>query len=370
MHKIIPEGFKDDVSAAVATEHKFKNMIIEHFQSNGFDLVKTPLIEFTENNNASNTFKISVKKNEKKLNIRDDITLQVARLSENRLYKKKQPLKLCYYGEVVRKEGSMLRPERQFQQIGAECIGDDSFLADVEILELAYTSLKLVGIKKIIIEISSRVFYDKFFQKITNDDKKTEIKRLIKLKDLKRILKILDKGNHKYLKDLFECTGIYNIKKNKLDNLGIDKNTSNEISNIKNIVKNFSYKNNDISFFIDLCEIDDKNYHSGVRFTFFSHNVRGEIAKGGRYFVKKFNNNNKVATGFTCYMDSILRASSAKLTQKKILIPFDLSHTQVNKLLKKGYSVFKYNGDLKISRKLSKDYNCEFYFEKNKVKRS
>ena len=44
-NSIIPEGFKDDVSSQVTTEHKFKNIIIEHFQSNGFKLVKTPLID-------------------------------------------------------------------------------------------------------------------------------------------------------------------------------------------------------------------------------------------------------------------------------------------------------------------------------------
>ncbi|MDC0195232.1 hypothetical protein OAJ82_03100, partial [Alphaproteobacteria bacterium] len=72
---IIPEGFKDDVSVLVSTEHKFKNMMINHFEINGFSLIKTPLIEYVDMDTDLNTFHISVKKNEKKLNIRDDITL-------------------------------------------------------------------------------------------------------------------------------------------------------------------------------------------------------------------------------------------------------------------------------------------------------
>ncbi len=368
-NKIIPEGFKDDVSVKVSTEHKFKNMIIDHFQSNGFDLVKTPLIEYEDKNTYINTFKILTKKNEKKLNIRDDITMQVARLSKTRLYKKKLPLKLCYYGEVVRKEGTMLRPERQFLQIGAECIGDDNYFADVEIIELAYTSLKLVGIKKITIEISSRVFFDKFLNNIKNNKNINEIKRLFKLKDIESILKLLNKKYHKYIIDLFKCTGIYKNKKNNLDKLIIDRETDKEISNIKNIVKNFSYKNSDVNFFVDLCEIDDKNYHSGVRFTFYAHNIRGEIAKGGRYFIDKYRNKN-IATGFTCFMDSILRASSAKILQKKIIVSFDISKEKVNELIKEGYSIFKYTGEMKISKKLAKEYNCQFYFENNSIKQS
>lgn len=364
---IIPEGFKDDVSLQASTEHNFKNMIIKHFQLNGFKLVKTPLIEYVDKNTDENTFKILVKKNENKLHIRDDITLQVARLSETRLSKKNFPLKLCYYGEVVRKKGTMLRPERQFLQIGAECIGENNFLADIEMMELAYDCLNLVGITKITIEISSRIFFDKFFSMIKKSLKKDEIKRLIKLKDLNGLLKIIDKKNHKYIKDLFSCTGIYQDKKYNLKNLGIDEFTSNEILNIQNIIKNFKYRNKNVNIFLDLCEIDDKNYHSGVRFTFFAHNVRGEIARGGRYFVKNSNEKN-VATGFTCYMDSILRATSLKLVHTNILVPFNISKKLSGDLIKKGYSVVKNTSETKITKNLAKSRDCQFYFENFSIK--
>ena len=44
---LLPKGFKDEVSNQAAIEHKYKNIIIDLFQSNGYELVKTPLIEFT-----------------------------------------------------------------------------------------------------------------------------------------------------------------------------------------------------------------------------------------------------------------------------------------------------------------------------------
>jgi len=365
-NSIIPEGFKDDVSSQVPTEHKFKNIIIEHFQSNGFKLVKTPLIEYVDKKNDENVLKILVKKKERILNVRDDITLQVARLSKTRLSKKNKPLKLCYYGEVVRNKGTMLRPERQFLQIGAECIGEKNLLADVEMLELAYTSLNLVGIKKITIEISSRVFFDKFFSMIKNSKNHLNIIRLIKIKDLNGLLKILDKKNHKYIKDLFSCTGIFDDKKKQLRKLCIDKSTISEVSKIIDIVKKFSYKKNDVNIFLDLCEVDVKNYHSGVRFTFFANNVRGEIARGGRYFVKD-SNDQEVATGFTCYMDSILRASSLKFSQKNIIVPFNTSHKKIQDLIKKKYIVIKNINGSKITKKLAKEQNCQFFLLKNSL---
>ena len=362
---LIPEGFKEDVSSQVAAEHRFKNIIIDCFQSNGFELVKTPLIEHLNSNSDDNVFKIEVNKKEKKLNIRDDITLQIARLSQTRLSKKKKPLKLCYYGEVIRKKGTMLRPERQFLQIGAETIGENNFLADVEMIELAYTSLNLVGIKNITIEISSRIFYDQFLNQIKSSKKKKEIQRLIKLKDLKSLLNIVDKKHYYYLQNLFSCTGIYRDKKNNLKNLNINKSISSEILNIENIVKNFSFKKN-INFFLDLCEIDHKNYHSGVRFTFFAENIRGEIARGGRYFIGGLSDQN-TATGFTCYMDSILRATSVKLPNKRIIVPFYLSNIKIKDLIKKGYSLVRNTADIEITKKLAKDQNCQFYFVNNSV---
>ena len=366
-NNIIPGGFKDDVSSQVATEHRFKNTIIDCFQSSGFELVKTPLIEHYNAGTDKNVFKILVNKNEKKLNIRDDITLQVARLSQTRLSKKKNPLKLCYYGEVVRKKGTMLRPERQFLQVGAETIGENNFLADVEIMELAFSSLNLVGIKKITIEISSRIFYDKFLNQNKNSKRKKEIQRLIKLKDLKGLLGIVNKKDHDYINNLFSCTGIYQDKKNNLKSLGIDKSTSSEILNIDNIITNFSYKKN-VEIFLDLCEIDDKNYHSGVRFTIFAENIRGEIARGGRYFIDGLNKK-ITATGFTCYMDSILRATSLKLAKKKIMVPFNLSKIKFKNLIKKEYSLVRNTTDIEITKKLAKEQNCQFYFAKNSIKR-
>ena len=365
---IIPEGFKDDVQHTL-TEHNFKNTIINYFQSNGFFLVKTPLLEYSNKDTGTNTFKIVSKKNEKKLNIRDDITMQVARLSQTRLSKKTMPFKLCYYGEVVRKNGTMLRPERQFLQIGAECIGENSFLADVEILELAYKSLNLVGIKDITLEISSRVFLDRFFYKIKNSPKKDEIKRLIRLKDIASILDILETKYHKFLKDIFSCTGSYKNKKNNLKKLKVDNLTSKEVSNIDTIMSNFLKRNSKINIFLDLSEIDKKYYHSGLRFTFFSKNIRGEIAQGGRYLVSK-DDKKIIATGFTCYMDSLLRASSTTILHKKILVPFNISKKNLQLFIKKGYSILRYTGEKNINKKLARNQKCQFYLENNKIKKT
>jgi len=366
-NNLIPEGFKDDVTDKVSTEHKYKNSIIDFFQSHGYELIKTPLIEFYDSKVTDNSFNLKVNKHQKKLIIRDDITMQVARLSLTRLFDKKRPLKLCYYGEVVRKKGTMLRPERQFLQIGAECIGEKNNLADVEMMDLAYSALKLVGIREISIEISSRIFIDNFYEIIKESKNTDEIKRLIKQKDLKGVLNLLDKNKHQYLKDIFNCTGSYFEKKINLEKLKIDKKNSQEIENIKNIIKIFHRDNKGIKIFLDLCEIDDKNYHKGIRFTFFANNVRGEIARGGRYIIHNTDKKEN-ATGFTCYMDTILRASSYKATTKKIMTNSGLSKIKKKKLIEKGYIILTHFDDVKYTKNRAIEQNCQYYFYNDNIK--
>ena len=55
MHSsLLPPGFKDEVSDQAAIEHKYKNIIINLFQTNGYKLVKTPIIEFADKTSSNN----------------------------------------------------------------------------------------------------------------------------------------------------------------------------------------------------------------------------------------------------------------------------------------------------------------------------
>ena len=62
-NSLLPPGFKDEVSDLAGIEHKYKNKIINLFQINAYKLVKSPLVEYSNNLNSSNALKIKVKKN-------------------------------------------------------------------------------------------------------------------------------------------------------------------------------------------------------------------------------------------------------------------------------------------------------------------
>ena len=364
---LIPPGFKDHVDFNTNVEHDYKNKIISYFISNGFDLVKTPLVEFYESNN-NNCFIIESKKKEPILYIRDDITPQIIRITSSRFKNKSRPIKICYYGEVVRKQGTMLRPERQFLQVGSEIIGSNSVLADIEVISLAYKSLSQIGISNITLELTSKIFLDEIFSKIKDIKSLKKLKLFIRQKDKKNSLTLVkDKKNKLFLSNLFDLNGTTSDVLKKINILNVSNKTKQEIENIKTISKSIKLKNND-KIIYDFTEFDNKNYHNGVKFTFFAKNVRGEIASGGRYIIKnEFKEEN--AVGFTCFMDTVLRASSFDNLSKKILLPFNTKEIVKQKLIKNNYILFSYFDNESNIRVIAKNNFCTHIYENNKIKK-
>ena len=87
------------------------------------------------------------------------------------------------------------------------------------------------------------------------------------------------------------------------------------------------------------------------------------------YFDMIENNRKKIenSTGFNCYMDTIIRASTYKENIKKILIPFNTKKLVRNKIIKKGFIIETFF-DKKINiKKLAKIRNCHSYLLKNKI---
>ena len=364
---LVPPGFRDSLNFDTYIEHKYKNIIVDYFRNHGFSLIKPPLVEFTKNLNK-NTLLIKTSRKKNQLSLRNDITPQIIRIASSRLAYKKRPLKLCYYGEVVRNKGTILRPERQFQQVGAEIIGSDSYKGDVEIINLAYETLKKIGVKNIVIDITAPFFIDSIIKKINNADKKNKFKKLINLKDFKNSIKLLsDKNQIESLKFLNTCSGeIYNKSKKLkklINNFGFEKEVNRliKISQLIKIVKNDKLN-------IDFFETENEKYYDGIKFTFFAKDIRGEIAKGGRYILK-YGNNRETAIGYTCFMDTILRASSFENKNKRIIVPFNTSKSKKNSLIKKGFSIFTSFENNSNLIDESKNFQCNYYLFKGQVKK-
>ena len=69
--------------------------------------------------------------------LRPDMTAPIARVAASKLYKDQIPLRLAYSANVYRAQQREGGRPAEFEQIGVECIGDDSVSADGEMISLA-----------------------------------------------------------------------------------------------------------------------------------------------------------------------------------------------------------------------------------------
>lgn len=138
----------------------------EVFENFGFKEIRVPTFEYTElfQRGVGETTDVVQKemytfedKGERSLTLRPEGTAGIIRAYiENGLSSKASPLKLWYKMPVYRYENVQKGRDREFNQIGCEIIGTNSYLADVEAITAAYNILKKLNlIEKIELNINS-----------------------------------------------------------------------------------------------------------------------------------------------------------------------------------------------------------------------
>jgi len=93
---------------------------------------------------------------------------------------------------------------------------------------------------------------------------------------------------------------------------------------------------------IDPGEYQGFEYQTGIGFTFFARGVRGELGRGGRYMVNAdVEGNSEPATGFSLYLDSLMRALPQAEDAKSVYVPFGTDPSEINKLQDDGYQTVR-----------------------------
>ena len=159
--QLLPEGFRDGLPELAELEYKINSIFLDISRSNGFRLVKPPLVEFENslfflNNDRENidAFRVMDPLTQKIMGIRSDITMQIARISCGSLSQISRPLRLCYSGEILKVQNTSINLSRQFTQIGAEIIGVQKNYSLNEIINLVIENLKNLKITKFVISFS------------------------------------------------------------------------------------------------------------------------------------------------------------------------------------------------------------------------
>nr|YP_009541669.1 histidine tRNA synthetase [Synarthrophyton chejuense]AYR05678.1 histidine tRNA synthetase [Synarthrophyton chejuense] len=225
-------GTKDILPNEIQDWQKLYTEALKILNLYNYHEIRTPIIEPTElfTKGIGHTTDIINKEmysfidqSNRNITLRPEGTASIARaFISNKLYKTSNIQRLWYMGPMFRYERPQNGRQRQFHQIGIECIGSNSPMADIEVIKIAHIILQKLKCPKYKIEINSignQKEREKYKQVLINYIEK--YKDEIDIDSKKRLytnpLRILDSKNintQKILKDA-PCISQYLEKESK-----------------------------------------------------------------------------------------------------------------------------------------------------------
>jgi ATP phosphoribosyltransferase regulatory subunit len=342
---LLPNGLLDLLPPNAENETRVINAFMDSFSAFGYARVKPPLVEFEESllgegpgqMLARQTFRMMDPVSQRMMGVRADVTAQIARIATSRLAGEPRPLRFSYAADVLRVNGTQLRPERQFCQVGCEMIGADSLMADVETPLVALKALSSIGIGKLSVDLTVPTLAAHIYDETGTDEAVREtLNGLIEKRDRDAIAA---QGGEaaKLIVELM-------LRKEGFDKIALPKNARADMDRILAVAAELQsalnvYGLNDVQITIDPLERRGFEYQTGVSFTLFAIGARGEIGRGGRYDVAARGKTAETATGFTLYMDTILRVVPLPDEPRRQSVPADASWEDVKTLQDQGIQV-------------------------------
>jgi len=337
---LLPAGFADLLPPDAAVEAGVIGRLMDRFAAQGYRRVKPPLIEFEDTllagpgaAMATHSFRLMDPVSRRMMALRADMTLQVARIAASRLAAAPRPLRLSYAGQVLRVKASELRSERQSGQAGVELIGSDAPAGDAEVVLLAADALAHAGVPALSVDLTMPTLAPAVAAGLgLSAEAAAALIAALDRKDAAAVKGLA--GRHgKLFAGLLAAAGPAPAALERLARLKLPAAAAVERARLAEVAALVMAGAPELTLTIDPVENRGFEYHSGVSFTFFARRVRGELGRGGRYLSAK----GEPSTGFTLYLDSLLRALPRPATERRLFLPAGTPRATAARLRAEGW---------------------------------
>jgi len=339
---LLPQGLRDLLPPDAAIEAEIVGRQMAVLASHGYERVKPPLVEFEDNllagagaAMATETFRLMDSISQRMVGIRADMTPQVARIATTRLKKAPRPLRLCYAGQVLRVNGSEMRPERQVGQVGAELIGSDEVAADVEVMSLAAAALAASGVTGLSVDLTLPTLVPAVCAGFGAAGTADALRGALDHKDVAGVAEAGGAAAPLLVK-LVAAAGAAKKAIAALQAIDLPPAAAAERARLLAVVDAVQRAAPGLVLTIDPVENRGFEYHTGVSFALFARGVRGELGRGGRY--RTGNGAGEPATGFTLYTDTVLRAVPQPKPMPRLYLPLGSDPALAARLRAEGWA--------------------------------
>lgn len=336
---LLPAGLRDLLPPDARHEAAIVETLMAAFTAHGYERVKPPLIEFEDGllagpgaKLAHQTFRVMDPVSQRMMGVRADMTLQVARIAQNRLGRSPRPLRLSYAGQVLRVKGTQLRPERQFGQVGVELIGSLEAQADAEVVLLAAEALSELGVDGITIDLATPTLVPTLFRALNLDEATQRAARSALDHRDAASLRALGPSVD-LLARVMACCGAAPAAVEALNAVPLPPEAEADRQRLATVVGLLIKAAPQVQVTIDPVEQRGFEYQTGLSFTLFASKGRGEIGRGGRYRTDA----GEPATGFTLFTDTVIAAVPGPQPDRRVLLPLGTSPADARRLRDQGY---------------------------------
>ena len=374
---LLPDGVEEILPAEAYKLESLRRRLLDLYESWGYQLVITPLIEFLDSLLVGSshdldlhTFKITDQLTGRMMGIRADITPQAARIDAHRL-NREGPVRLCYADNVLHTKPRGIMTSRVPIRIGAELYGHSGVECDVELICLMYETLSAIAIDEIHIVLGHVGIFRSLVEKAGLDAEiEQSLFEAVQRKAYDEIDSVLDasvkdKDLQSMLKQLSRLSGDESTLQ---DALGVFSNAPDsvkaELQELVAIVEGVKQQIPDIVLCFDLCELRGYEYHTGIVFAAYIPEHGRAVAKGGRYdHIGEVFGRARPASGFDSDLKVLAKLSTKEFTQKPGIVAPNLNdeglRETISKLREQGEIVIVNLADQPLDNNDQQEINCD-----------
>jgi ATP phosphoribosyltransferase regulatory subunit len=362
---LLPDGVDEILPPRANQLETLRREILDLYNTWGYDLIKTPLIEFLDSllvvpshELQLSTFNIVDQLSGKSMGVRADISTQAARIDAHVL-QQSGPTRLCYADSVL-----ITRPKGQLgsrspQLVGAELYGHSGTESDVEVISLLLNTLSIVGVKDPLLALGhNRICRTLLKAANLSEDLEEKLFTALQNKATADITKLLEISN--IVDPLRNCLALLSTLHGGvavLDqaqaffaemNSHLPEQTQTilqeALKQLRTITECIRASFPSQQLYFDLCELRGYDYHTGIIFSAYVAGHGEAIANGGRYDdIGAVFGRARAATGFDADLKTLLSLSKRDFpTVSKIFapaIPDPVLQQTINKLREQGHRV-------------------------------
>jgi ATP phosphoribosyltransferase regulatory subunit len=326
---LLPEYIADVLPAEARHLEALRRGLLDLYGSYGYELVMPPLLEYldslltgTGQDLNLRTFKLVDQLSGKTMGLRADITPQVARIDAH-LLNREGVVRLCYAGSVLHTRPAGMNATREPLQVGAELYGHAGLEADLEIAELALASLALVQADSPRLDLSHMGVIRALLQPLPDPELADEVVAMVRRKDKPGLRDCpgLPEATRRALQTLCGLYGGIEILQQARVTLPEHEGIHQALDELQTLAQALGARGAQVT--IDLGEMRGYQYHSGIVFAAYCHDVPSAVIRGGRYDqVGQAFGRARAATGFSLDLRELAALAPTPPAAPAILAPW------------------------------------------------